>query len=110
MTQVETIAAPVINQFPALVLHPDGTATDKARAVVNANLLVVYTEEMLDGGRRRPHTEFTVNVASMHPDPDAYNAWVVVDSDGNEWRIRKGHGCGCHSPLKNMSAPFPVNL
>lgn len=110
MTDV-AFATPVVhNQFPAKVTHPDGTVTDKARAVLTPELLVVYVEKVVDGGRKRATTAHSIPITSMHADPAVFNGWVAVDEDGGHWHIAKGKGCGCHSPLKLMPNPPPVDL
>lgn len=96
----------VHNQFPAIVRHPDGTTSNKVRAVLSRDLLVIYGD-VTEEGVRRVRTLLKVDIASSRPEG---RAWVAVDTDGGTWQITRSGWCGCGSMLKTMPMPIPIDI
>lgn len=96
----------VHNQFPALVYHPDGTMSDRCRAVLTPKLLVLYGEST-EGGQRRVRTKYKADIVEARPEG---NGWLAIDTEGGEWKITRGAWCGCGSPLKTMPMPIPIDI
>lgn len=99
----DAVAAPtVVDQFPARVTGPNGIVYDKTRAVLTAELLIVY-------GRPSRQIE-TVLVVRYTERTPIQGVWHVTAVDGGLYQIGSGKNCGCGSPLKSMPAPYPVFL
>lgn len=80
-------------RFPARVRFADGRLMKKAAVVVRGDSARVA--ELAAGGVREESRE---HIASVETNPD--RTTTVTFEDGSTWRIGKGEGCSCGSPLK----------
>lgn len=88
--------------FPAVVTAPDGRFWPLARLLVEGGDLVVFE-----------HAQGRVQVAARVQIADASvpgrrvqgetPTWTVAEPEVGLWRITRGTGCGCGSPLKRAN-------
>lgn len=103
----ENLRVAVWDRFPLTVTHPDGT--------VHLNCRVVLVRPTFEAPAwawiwtdRRPTPELIWSGA-WNPDrtaPHIRSPWTLA-AEGGVWRVEKGRGCGCGSPLKRFAPWTP---
>ena len=91
--------------WPGELLLPDGRSVTEARVFVTTHRLLAWTIE-------HSRIQVVADVELAEPYSIAGNRGTLSGSlevettDGTAY-VNKGGGCGCHSPLKALSAPVP---
>jgi hypothetical protein len=100
----------VLDRFPVTATAPDGTQYRDCRVICTrpspeaAGWMWVWTD-------RRPTPELITDTAwhqgSSTLTRDTRQPWLLTTPTG-KWRIERGYGCGCGSPLKRMVPWSPM--
>lgn len=104
-------AGVIADRYPATVHCPDGTVLRNARAILTRAdgdmppRLWLYTD-------RRPephlHASLPAELAETRI-PHGRGTWTVA-TDTGAYRVERGRGCGCGSPLRRWKPWAPYQL
>lgn len=94
MTAAERVV--VADRYPAVVFAPDGSRYEQARVVLTRDQLYVFVVEG-DQVVQVPPTQVWLPKGSVI----GRGAWTIYAALG-EYRVERGQGCGCSSPLKRF--------
>lgn len=95
MTAAQVDRVVVADRHPAIVVGPDGAVHTGARVVLTRDELFVW---VVDGDQPRQVVQVRWELADSEV---GRGPWVVATGVG-EWRVQRGQGCGCSSPLKRL--------
>lgn len=88
--------------FPAVVTGPHGRHWEMARLHLEGDELIVFGY-----GEGRVRVEDELTVADYTPPTRAARGEtptaVITDTNGGQWFVSKGRGCGCGHPLKRAN-------
>ena len=87
---------------PGEIVLPDGRVLTDARVFITSHRLVAWTHD----GRVQVAADIELSVPnSVTGDRGTLSGSLEVQTVDGTVYVNKGRGCGCHSPLKGLSAP-----